>query len=105
LRAIVSIRSVSCNYQAFEKWARTQVGDRPAGYAALKQELTEKMLNTIDIMVPGLRQRIPFAELGTPLANEYYCAAHRGNLYGLHKTGRQIGPFAFGVRSPISNWY
>jgi len=93
------------NYGAFEKWARTRVDNRPEDYATLKAELTEKMLNTIDIMVPGLKERVTFAELWTPLTNEFYCGSHRGNLYGLHKTARQIGPFAFSVRSPIDNLY
>ncbi|MFN2138483.1 MAG: NAD(P)/FAD-dependent oxidoreductase, partial [Candidatus Promineifilaceae bacterium] len=41
----------------------------------------------------------------TPLTNEHYVNATRGNLYGIDKTPDQVGPFAFPVKSRIEGLY
>ena len=89
-------------YDAFKTWADSRTGDRPGDYAAIKLELQDKMLSSIESIVPGIRDKIILAELGTPLTNIDYVAATRGNLYGSEKTLFQIGPFAHTVKSPIA---
>jgi all-trans-retinol 13,14-reductase len=88
-------------HEAFRKWAFTRFGDRPQDYAALKDDLTNRMLKTIDRFVPGLSERVVFKELGTPLTNEHYCMSTRGNLYGTSKVRGQVGPFGWPIRSEI----
>ncbi|TNF28454.1 MAG: NAD(P)/FAD-dependent oxidoreductase [Deltaproteobacteria bacterium] len=93
------------DYGAFSKWADTRFGARPADYAAMKEELTKKLLRTLDRAVPGLSDKVVFAELGTPLTNEHYVAATGGNLYGIEKRLGQIGPFAYQARSGIDGLF
>ncbi len=97
-------------YDAFSKWADRVHGlpqaapDRevaPADYRALKEDLAGKLLAGVERLVTGISDRVVFSEVGTPLSNEYYCAAHRGALYGIDKTRTQVGPLAFQVKSPI----
>jgi phytoene dehydrogenase-like protein len=45
--------------------------------------------------VPGISQHVVFWSLATPLTNEHYINATRGNLYGIEKTRTQVGPGAF----------
>ena len=92
-------------YDAFEKWANTKFGDRPADYAAMKEDLAWRMVKGLDKRVPGLNKHIVFWDLGTPLTNVHYLNATRGNLYGISKTPRQVGPFAFPVKTEIDGLY
>lgn len=96
------------NYEPFRRWANwpsagQSAEDRPAEYQALKQELAEKMLKTVDQIVPGLRDNLVYCNLGTPLTNEYYLNATNGNIYGVAHSRRQAGPFAFPYRTEIEN--
>jgi all-trans-retinol 13,14-reductase len=91
------------NYTDFERWAHTEYGDRPDDYARLKEDLTARMLETCDKMVPGLSDHVVFSSLGTPVTNEHYVASTRGNLYGTDKKLFQIGPFAYQPKTPFQN--
>ena len=92
-------------YEAFEKWAHTKFGERPADYAAMKEDLAWRLFKGLEKRVPGLSKRIVFWDLGTPLTNVHYLNATRGNLYGISKTPRQVGPLAFPVKTEIEGLY
>ena len=64
-------------YEAFEKWAHTKYGERPADYAAMKEDLAWRMVKGLDKRVPGLSKHIVFWDLGTPLTNVHYLNATR----------------------------
>ena len=88
-------------YDAFSNWVGTQSGDRPPDYKALKGQLAGKMLAALDRRVPGLRKKMVFCDMGTPLTNEHYINATQGNLYGIAKSRFQVGPGAFPIRTEI----
>lgn len=92
------------NYEAFKPFETSSDYHTPA-YLEFKKRLTEKMLNSVEKALPGVREYIVQVELGTPLTNEYYVNATRGNVYGTEKTFWQTGPFAFRNRSEIENLY
>lgn len=96
---------VFVGWEPFRRWAHTRFGDRPNDYVAMKEALSERMLRTIDRFAPGVTERITFRDLGTPLTNAHYCMSTRGNLYGTAKSLRQIGPFAWRIRSPIDGLF
>ncbi len=89
------------SYEAFRKWAREQAGAHSADYGALKEDLAWRMFQSLEKRVPGISQHVVFWSLGTPLTNEHYINATRGNLYGIEKSRRQVGPWAFPVQSEI----
>jgi all-trans-retinol 13,14-reductase len=92
------------NYKAFEPFETS--GDyHTTAYVEFKERLKQKMLNSVEKALPGVRGHIVQAELGTPLTNEYYVNATRGNVYGTEKTFWQTGPFAFRNRSEIENLF
>jgi phytoene dehydrogenase-like protein len=82
-------------YEAFEKWANTKYGARPADYEAMKEDLAWRMVRGLEKHIPGLSRHIVFWSLGTPLSNEHYLNATRGNLYGIEKSPSQVGPLGF----------
>ena len=96
---------VFVGYEAFEKWAHTKYGQRPADYAALKEDLAWRLFKGLDKRVPGLSKHIVFWDLGTPLTNVHYLNATRGNLYGISKSPKQVGPWAFPIKSEIEGLY
>lgn len=92
-------------YEAFRTWAASRHDARPASYQAIKEELTDRMLDAVDRIAPGITDHISFVELGTPLTNEFYCASTAGNMYGTEKTLGQLGPWSWSIRSPIPGLY
>ncbi|MBT3320789.1 MAG: NAD(P)/FAD-dependent oxidoreductase [Anaerolineae bacterium] len=93
------------DYGAFEEWSGSKYGDRPAGYEAEKEELAEKLFRKLEKHVPGISQHIVFWSLATPLTNEHYLNATRGNQYGISKSRRQVGPGAFPIRTEIEGLF
>jgi len=87
------------DHASFKSWTASRTGDRPSEYAALKAQLTERMIEAVRGVVPGLKPA--FAELGTPLTNVHYCASTDGNLYGTEKSRWQVGPWAWPIRSAV----
>ncbi len=92
-------------YSAFEKWAHTSYGARPADYEAMKEDLSWRMVRGLEKHLPGLSRHIVFSSLGTPLTNEHYLNATRGNLYGIEKSPSQVGPWAFQPRTAFDGLF
>jgi len=92
-------------YDAFEKWAQTKYGSRPADYEAMKEDLAWRMVRGLEKRIPGLSKHIVYYSLGTPLTNEHYLNATRGNLYGIDKLPKQIGPLGFTPRTEFDGLY
>jgi len=88
-------------YDAFERWAGARPGARPDDYEAMKEEMAERMFRALEKRIPGISQHVVFWNLGTPLTNEFYINATRGNLYGTDKTPDQVGPGGFNITTPF----
>jgi all-trans-retinol 13,14-reductase len=92
-------------YDAFEKWAHTKYGNRPSDYEGMKEDLAWRMVRGLEKHIPGLSKHIVYYSLGTPLTNEHYLNATRGNLYGIDKRPSQIGPWSFSPRTDFDGLY
>jgi all-trans-retinol 13,14-reductase len=92
-------------YEAFEKWAHTKYGSRPTDYDAMKEDLAWRMVRGLEKHIPGLSKHIVYYSLGTPLTNDHYLNATRGNLYGIEKSPSQVGPLAFSPRTEFEGLY
>ena len=80
-------------------------GQRPEDYEELKKHLMEAMLNTTERVLPGVRDHLVFADIGTPATNRFYVRSVDGNMYGSEKSAWQVGPFAFSVRTEVKGLY
>lgn len=89
----------------FKKWQASRTGNRPEEYTAFKERLKERMLSSIEHVVPGIRDHLLLCELGTPLTNHFYVDAHLGNVYGTAKSKSQIGPKTLPVKTEIAGLY
>lgn len=92
-------------WNAFEHWAGTRYGERPADYEALKSQLSAKLLASLERIIPGVSRHVVHQCLGTPLTHRHYVAAHQGGIYGISKDRGQIGPLAFPLRSGIDGLF
>ena len=92
-------------YEAFQKWAHTKYGARPSDYEGMKEDLAWRMVRGLEKRIPGLSKRIVYYSLGTPLTNQHYLNATRGNLYGIDKRPSQIGPWSFSPRTDFDGLY
>ncbi len=92
-------------YDAFEKWANTKYGARPTDYDAMKEDLAWRMVRGLEKRIPGLSKHIVYYSLGTPLTNQHYLNATRGNLYGIAKSPSQVGPLGFSTRTEFEGLY
>jgi phytoene dehydrogenase-like protein len=92
-------------YDAFEKWAHTKYGARPTDYEGMKEDLAWRMVRGLEKRIPGLSKHIVYYSLGTPLTNEHYLNATRGNLYGIDKRPSQIGPWSFSPRTDFDGLF
>ncbi len=92
-------------YSPFERWKNSETEKRPAEYDEIKQRLIERMLKTVEGVVPGIRDHLVLCELGTPLTNVHYVNSYRGNLYATAKSKQQIGLGALPVETEIAGLY
>jgi all-trans-retinol 13,14-reductase len=77
-------------YEWFEKWKGTTWGKRGDDYEALKEGLTERLMEHLYAKLPQLRGRVDYIELSTPLTTEWFSAYQRGELYGLDHTPERL---------------
>lgn len=92
------------DYDAFTT-AINNEGKDSAAYKSFKERLCKKLLNTMEKVVPGIKENMVTIEMGTPLTNEHYLRATKGNVYGTEKGFFQTGPFSFTAKSEIENLY
>ncbi len=92
------------NYEPFRKF-KNEGELKSEAYLQFKERLTDKMITTLEKVLPGVRDKIVQKELGTPITNEYYINSTNGCVYGTEKSMWQIGPFAYKSKSEIENLY
>src|SRR6187549_434226 len=74
-------------------------------YLQYKERITEKLMRSLERVIPTARQNVVQMELGTPKTNEYYVKSTNGNVYGTEKSFNQVGPFTFQAKSEIKNLF
>ncbi|NDP27570.1 MAG: NAD(P)/FAD-dependent oxidoreductase [Flavobacterium sp.] len=74
-------------------------------YKIFKEKVINKLMNNIEKSIPGAKQNVVQAELGTPKTNEFYIKSTKGNVYGTEKTLNQVGPFSYKNKTEIANLY
>ena len=85
------------------------VGDAGYGrderYRRVKEELTERVLDTASLLIPDLRERMVFCEASTPITQERFTLSTDGSCYGIAPLIRNLGPFRPRVRTHIPGLY
>jgi phytoene dehydrogenase-like protein len=83
-----------------EPWRR-----RGADYDAVKDRITQALLDLVERQHPGFRDLVEYSELGTPLTFEHFTAAPSGSIYGYPGTPERYRKRLFGVTTPVPSLY
>jgi phytoene dehydrogenase-like protein len=73
-------------HEWFEKWAGTTWGKRGGDYEALKEQLSQRLLEALYSKLPELEGKVDYYELSTSLSTDWFCRYSRGEIYGLDHT-------------------
>lgn len=82
------------DFHHFQKWEHTKntvknTQNRGSDYEAFKEELTEKVIDKLQIHFPEIRKAILHVSASTPLTYRDYIGLEKGNLYGFEKVAHQ----------------
>jgi len=77
--AIVSL----ANYDWFKQWENERCKKRGADYEGVKNTIGDRMVAQATRLFPQIKDHIDYVSCGSPLSNNFYLAAPRGEMYGL----------------------
>ena len=93
------------SYRALESHRAEPWRRRSAVYDSAKRQITEALLDLVELRHPGFRDLVEYSELGTPLTFEHFTAAPSGSIYGEPGTPERFRDRRFGVVTPMKNLY
>ena len=79
--------------------------ERPAEWAAFKQDIEARLLAFFTEKFPALAPFIACRELGTPLATALFTGHDKGGFYGVETTPRRVLSGALRARTPVPGLY
>ncbi|MGB2926011.1 MAG: carotene isomerase, partial [Limnothrix sp.] len=86
--------------EPYELWAGQKRNSE--SYAALKEERTKVMWQSLEKVIPDIRQRTELELIGTPLTHEQFLRRHRGSYGPELVAGKERFP---GCTTPISGLF
>ncbi|XP_075063321.1 all-trans-retinol 13,14-reductase [Mixophyes fleayi] len=95
-------------YEWFEEWKDKKVQKRGLDYESVKNAFAEAMLETTMQIFPQIRDKIDCYVSGSPVTNNHYLGASRGEFYGAdHDIARMSPETAATMRAktPIKGLY
>ncbi len=92
-------------WSQFEPFRASAWMDRPEAYARLKQRMHDRLLEQFLERMPGLRGKVVFSELSTPLSTDHFVRPVAGSIYGLEPTPERFANPYLRARAPVKNLF
>mgnify|MGYP000085453105 CR=1 FL=1 len=92
-------------YKGFENWNGTRWMKRGEEYDALKEKITQRLLEVLFNHIPQARGKIEHHELSTPLTTQHFINYDEGEIYGLDHTPKRFRQRFLKPRTRIKNFY
>jgi all-trans-retinol 13,14-reductase len=89
-------------YARFARWQDTRWGQRGADYAAMKIDLSGRLLAELERQVPAVSGNIACTELSTPVTTRQFMDDGHGEIYGIASTPERFLARDLGARTPIA---
>jgi phytoene dehydrogenase-like protein len=98
------ILRVGFPYDFFEEWGLGEK-KRKKGYLEFKKKLAEKLVKTVEILMPGLTSSIEVMEIATPLTYQDWGQRYRGSIAGWSWAAENNKKFSkkLLIETPIQN--
>ncbi len=78
---------------------------RDPAYRRRKDELVERLLETAEGVLPGLREHVDWRESASPVTQERFTHSTGGTSYGIEFATDQMGPMRMGPETEIRGLY
>ena len=91
--------------QFFKKWEDSEWKHRPEDYEALKEQLSQRLLETLYKHHPQTKDNITHYELSTPLSTKYFSKYNQGEIYGLQHSSKRLNNQNLKPQTHIKNLY
>ena len=78
---------------------------RNAHYQAVKQRLTEALVEATERVIPGIKEHIVWQEAATPISQEHFTFSTGGTSYGIELAVDQFGPSRPSPKTEIEGLY
>ncbi|KAM5172105.1 all-trans-retinol 13,14-reductase [Mantella aurantiaca] len=95
-------------YEWFEEWKNKKVQKRGQDYEQAKTAFAEAMLETTMQIFPQIRDKIDCYASGSPITNDHYLGASRGEFYGVEHDIARLNPEVVATlrpKTPIKGLY
>jgi len=92
-------------YAWFSAWEKTRWMHRGAEYEAMKQRLTDRLLEVLIRQCPTLDGKIEHVELSTPLSTRHFAGHQQGEIYGLDHSPARFEARELKPRTPLAGLY
>ena len=92
-------------YEWFTRWADSKWKRRGGDYNALKQHLSNRLLDALYRHVPAARGKVDHTELSTPLSTRHFANFAHGEVYGLEASPARFQLRHIRAHTPIRGLY
>ena len=103
-RATIEVVSMA-SYDRFRGGEGTNWMKRGEDYEALKDELSQRLIEVLEREVPQVKGKIAYHELSTPLSTRHFADYAEGEIYGLEHTPARFRERALRPRTGLKGFY
>jgi all-trans-retinol 13,14-reductase len=92
-------------YEWFKQWENKRWMKRGEDYHALKEKISQRLLQKLYEYEPSLKGKVDYYELSTPLSTRHFVNYQYGEIYGIDHSPQRFALDFLKPQTPIENLY